>query len=340
VPSKITVTVGKGRPDPKPKRRASRQVIRLLTVIRMLTEGKRPKPHELAKSMGVSLRTILRDLNTLEQIGIPLRGDASGRRMVLELAPGSRETITAPPFTERESVALLWASLPNLHNQPVGIHLHRAARKLGLLAQQGESARDVTRMFQVVVSTAGPLPVQATSESVLMKLIACSLSGIRCRLQFSDTNPGETWEVEPLFILCSEKEPFLIGRRTGVLFSLPAATIADVSETAGTFTPPEKKWILKTAQGWFSAEPGPRMKVVVRFAASARKMVERFTIHPTQETVALRDGRTELRFVAEGGSDIVQWVLGWGDLIEVLAPLSLRKAVRSKLAAALLAYDR
>lgn len=340
VPSKVTSGVQKEPSGPRPKRRASRQVIRLLTAIRLLSADKRPKPHELAKSMGVSLRTILRDLDTLEQIGIPLRGDASGRRMVVELAPGSRERATAPPFTQNESVALLWASMPSLHNLPVVVDLHNAARKLRYLAQQSESAEDVTKMFRVVVGTAGPLPVEVTSGSVLMKLIACSLSGIGCRVALSGSIPEETWDVEPLFILCSVFEPFLVGRRDGLLFSVPTASITHLSETVVRFTPPSREWILKTSQSWFSTDPGSRMKVVVRFSASVRRMVERFAIHPTQETILLPDGRAEVRFVAGGGADIVQWVLGWGDSIEVVGPPRLREAVRRKLAAALLAYGR
>ncbi len=306
----------------------------------MVSEARRPKPHELAKSMGVTLRTILRDLNTLEQIGIPLRGDESGRRTVLELAPGNRGSITVLPFTVNEAVALLWASMPSPHNLPFIVDLHNAARKLRYLAQQSEAASDLTKMSQVVVSTAGPLPARVSTDSTLTRLIGCSLSGIRCRIQFAGSDPEVEWNVEPLFILNSAHEPFLVGRRDGVLFSVPTESITHLSETKARFDPPGREWILKTSQSWFSTQPGSRMKVVVRFSAGARHLVEGFAVHPTQETVVLPDGRTEVRFAASGGLDIVQWALGWGDAVEVVAPLSLRTAVREKLAAALVAYKR
>ena len=52
------------------------------------------------------------------------------------------------------------------------------------------------------------------------------------------------------------------------------------------------------------------------------------------------DGSLILRFRASGQFEIIRWVLGWGEDVEVLEPLALRQAVAQHLQEAARHYTR
>ena len=70
------------------------------------------------------------------------------------------------------------------------------------------------------------------------------------------------------------------------------------------------------------------INVVLRFRADQAPYVAERQWHPSQELKWLPDGRVELTFSAGGTFEIVRWILGWGDAVEVMAPESLRESTR------------
>src|ERR1700756_2152611 len=93
-----TVTNASGRRD--------RQVIRVLGLLKTLSEGGRPTAHQRAARFKTRRETIYRDIHTLEAIGYPVVGDESGRLSRPRLAPGVRATVAPPALTRKEVAAL------------------------------------------------------------------------------------------------------------------------------------------------------------------------------------------------------------------------------------------
>ena len=61
----------------------NRTLVRGLSLLRLLEDGRHYQLQELAKTFGVCVRTIRRDLEALEEVGVPLRheweADSPGR---------------------------------------------------------------------------------------------------------------------------------------------------------------------------------------------------------------------------------------------------------------------
>ena len=51
--------------------------------------------------------------------------------------------------------------------------------------------------------------------------------------------------------------------------------------------------------------------------------------HTSQQQIQRDDGKLELRFSVAGLLEILSWILGWGDAVEVLDPPDLRTQVAS-----------
>jgi predicted DNA-binding transcriptional regulator YafY len=84
-------------------------MVRLLGLLKTLTEGGRPSVHQLAARFKTRRETIYRDLRTLQAIGYPIVGDESGLLSRPQLAPKLKTVLPPVLFTSKEVAALVWA---------------------------------------------------------------------------------------------------------------------------------------------------------------------------------------------------------------------------------------
>ena len=74
--------------------------------------------------------------------------------------------------------------------------------------------------------------------------------------------------------------------------------------------------------------------MIVEFSAARAHLVSSRLWHPTQQVVALPDGRLRLSFRAPSVAPIVSWVLEWGPHARAIAPSSLVTQVKAEIDAA------
>jgi proteasome accessory factor B len=77
-------------------------------------------------------------------------------------------------------------------------------------------------------------------------------------------------------------------------------------------------------------QQGPDDHVVVRFAPLVAKNVADVAWHRTQRLEFLPDGSLEFHVDVSGLTEIVWWILGYGDQAEVVAPPKLRRLVAQR----------
>jgi predicted DNA-binding transcriptional regulator YafY len=82
---------------------------RLLSILLLLQSRRTATARELAAHLGVSMRTVYRDVEVLAQIGVPLYAE-NGRSGGYRLVDGYRTTLTG--LTSREALALFLIGLP------------------------------------------------------------------------------------------------------------------------------------------------------------------------------------------------------------------------------------
>ena len=115
--------------EPAPRR--DRQVVRMLGILKALTEGGRVTVPGLAARFRTTRQSIYRDLHALEGVGIPVVGDdRGGYGGVLRLAPGFRPALPLAPLTRPELLALAWAAKERGTRQPFKEPLAMALLKL------------------------------------------------------------------------------------------------------------------------------------------------------------------------------------------------------------------
>ena len=90
--------------------RRSRQVIRLLGLLKALQDGERLHVAQLAARFHVRRETVYRDLRALEELGVPIVGDLHGVKSRPRLASRSSPKSISIPFTLPELPALTFAA--------------------------------------------------------------------------------------------------------------------------------------------------------------------------------------------------------------------------------------
>jgi len=65
----------------------------------------------------------------------------------------------------------------------------------------------------------------------------------------------------------------------------------------------------------------------LRFFSPAAARVRETIWHPSQQLTDGPDGQVDMRVTVAGTVEIAPWILGWGDAVEVLAPLELRQRI-------------
>ncbi|GGS95800.1 transcriptional regulator [Streptomyces tanashiensis] len=111
---------------------------RLLSILLLLQTGGRMTAGRLAEELGVSVRTVYRDVEALHAAGVPLYGDA-GHRGGYRLLPGSRTRLTG--LFAQEAEALVLAGMPGAA-EGLGLGPHFADARLKLRAALPAALRE------------------------------------------------------------------------------------------------------------------------------------------------------------------------------------------------------
>lgn len=80
-------------------------------------------------------------------------------------------------------------------------------------------------------------------------------------------------------------------------------------------------------RAWSMIPEGRLHLVKLRFTAEVANDVTSVRWHDTQTVTHNDDGSATIEFRVDGLNEIIWWILGYGDKVEVLAPSSLRKRI-------------
>ncbi len=310
--------------------RRDRQVVRLLTLLKILKEGGQPSIYELAARFHTRRETIYRDLRALQAVGYPIVGDSEGRLSHPSLAPEVRATIPPVLLTQKELAALVWATKQTGSKQPFRAALDSALLKLQSLAP-GKEGRLGLALGGIFGGWARGTKDYTEFQPIILQLVEAIVARRRCLLEYqapSRTRPKK-FRYDPYRLLSIQGLLYCVGQVPvyGSLVTLAIDRVHSVTVTEEPFTVDPKFDLKKYEAEAFGVTWDKPMTVVVRFRSDQAPYVREREWHPTQKLLTLRDGRLELTFRAGGTFEITRWILGWGDAAEVVRPLSLRRAV-------------
>ncbi|MEM0913186.1 MAG: YafY family protein [Planctomycetota bacterium] len=316
-----------------PSKRLSRLIQLLTTIQSNPTQG----PAELAEAMGVSRRTLFRDLNTLTEAGVPI---------VFEHGRGYRvrESFFLPPVSltvpEAVGVMLLGLQAQAQPDKPFHAAGLSAIRKLASLlpGPLRSGCEEVVASASYRPTAQVPGGTEAAPYPILQRAIDAHLE---CRLTYRAPmrEPAEV-TLRPLRLHFSERAWYVYGRSSlgDEVRAFKLSRIGEIELTDRRFTPEPFDVAEHLGLAWQMIPGGAEHDVTIIFDEKVATNVSEVRWHRTQRTERLPDGRVRLHFRVDGLGEIAWWVCGYADRAEVESPAKLRAMVGEMLGQAAARY--
>ncbi len=327
------------RPAPERAGQTRRPIERIFEIHETIRRGRHPNCRTLAEEIGVTQKTIQRDISFMrEDLGLPLVYD--------EVRHGYRYTRAVSDFPllchgVEDVVALFLArrALEPLRGTPFEASLRDAFRKLAATVPGEISFRwsDLEEAFSV--RSSGVVP----GDARLFEAIARAV--LECRELAFDYRKidGEEWEprrLRPFHLAEIDGGWYLIGhdvgrkaRRTFAVQRMRGLRVAKAKFLRPHDFSPEDH--LGGSFGVWNTpdDKGRRHRIHLRFTSWAARVVSERRWHPSQQIRWIGEGEDELEMFLElaGFEEISRWILSWGAQVEVLAPEALRDSILAAL---------
>lgn len=307
----------------------TRRINRLVRLIVLLQAGQAGSPDELAQMLGVSRRTLFRDLNVLKDAGVP---------HFYEPGEGYRlgESYFLPPInltiTETLGLLLLGKQAAAARHQPMmGLALS-AINKLIVSVPEPLRKACADVMSHVSIDPGGQ--VRSRREPTHYATLGrCIDEGRACRMTYR--GPVESspliCRLEPYALHFASRAWYVFGR-TDVhdevrMFKL--ARIVALEPLDDRFKPPKRfDPAQKMGKAWRMIPEGKVYRIELLFSPRVATNVEEVRWHDSQQTKRLADGRLRMTLEVDGLNEIAWWICGYADQVEVKKPKALRDRVK------------
>ena len=283
----------------------------------------------LAERFGVSLRTVYRDLRTLELAGVPLFGEPG---VGYSLAEGYR----LPPvmFTREEATALLTAEklAAGLTDAPTARLSGAAMDKLRAVLRHPD--RDHLETLAPHIQVLGPRDRDARPAAYQQLVTAVAAHRVvHLRYQAADSPMPTSRDVEPIGLYLGQHWHVVAYCRLRQTFrDFRLDRIEQLELRAETFAARPD-----ALRHYWAAEAGRQGKetVVIRLRAAAVPPAQAQQLHDTKRQYGwmheqqLPDGRLEMTLLVGSLPYLAAWLLPYAGAVAVVEPPALHEHLRT-----------
>jgi predicted DNA-binding transcriptional regulator YafY len=305
------------------------RISRVVKILTTLQSGQKYSPADLEKLLGISRRTVFRDLKELQSIGVPYRYDAKSGGYSIDRG------FFLPPvdFSLAEALSLLML-VHKMRN-----HLPMPFRNSALLAGlkiENNLPADVKNYCQTSLAKVTISPAQHTTIKLLDSIYDTIQKAIRKKavlsLSYHSLHEQDSIEtlLRPYHLLYKNRSWYILGFsslhksvRTFNLARIKSVTALETRFTDGAGFDLNEY----LGRAWSLIPEGRLYDITLRFSPMVAHNVAEVQWHSTQRAQWEGDGSITLNFRVDGLGEISWWILGYGDQVQILAPAALRKKV-------------
>lgn len=306
------------------------RVHRLIRLITLLQSNLARSAEELTSELGVSRRTLFRDLNLLEAAGVPYYHErGKGYRI--------QQSYCLPPIqlsvAETMGLMILAKSAEADRRRPLVQASLSAIYKL--VATVPEEIRTACGdMMANVTVDPGQAVDGRTEERFYTDLQHCIDQRFACDIAYQSPVDHEplTCRLEPFAMHLANNAWYVLGRTSAHgkdvrVFKLVRFTSVEPTKIAFK-RPAHFKVTHKLGLAWRLNPEGKEYDIEIEFAPMVATNVAEVRWHSTQKVKRLADGSCLLSFRVDGLREIAWWVCSYADQARVRKPAALRKLVR------------
>jgi proteasome accessory factor B len=303
---------------------------RLLQLLMLLQCERFPNARRLAEACAVSRRTIYRDLTTLETAGLSVvyLPDRQGYQL-------ARNCLLQPAqLDDREALALVFMTRLASGSDPFGLSpaaRSAVAKVVGALPDE----KRIRIMSCGELLAADPMSLEHPPDRlrVYESILSALAQRKRLMLWYRDLEQaaGGTTRLSLYRFARIRQQWSLVGHSSSHdeirIYGVPWIQRAELTDEP--YSIPPRFRLDRFLRRLATRRSSPVLDVQLRFTPRVAPTV-RDTPRPSEHVlIATPGGGLDLFFKAEAVDDMLPWVVGFGDQVEVLQPRQLRAALRS-----------
>jgi predicted DNA-binding transcriptional regulator YafY len=297
----------------------------------------------LADDLGVTTRTIRRDLAALQEAGFPIYDDRDGEGRVRWRLEGQVLKGLETGFTLAELCALYLSRhlLESVAGAPFRRDLTMAfARIEKMLSPRMRQFLDA--MPAVLAAKPGPSAAgDAANADMMARLLEATLHHRVATMRYHSVSSGRAKDylIHPYRIAFAQGELYLLAfvPEYDDIRTFAVSRIEAVSLEKQTFTP-HRDVADDVFANSLGVHTGPTAPVEIEFEARVAPYIRARVWHPSQEIRELDGGQLRLSMRVCHDWALRSWILGWGPLARVVDPPSLANEIHSELQSASTRY--
>lgn len=288
---------------------------------------------ELAEKMEVSERQIYRDLQAIEnslRVSLVREGVGKGVRVRLDA--------TYLPSLSPEQATVVFLSLLQQKGSALSGHLNELKDALisTLFKYRYPPGKLAAEKLQKRVHIVEEMLAEPHKVGKLFsELVDAIRDSYQVKIWYYSAYSGEEGErvVEPYGLICKHQNWYLVGRclKRNDIRVFRVDQIRDVFpyRTERFEYPADFSLQDFMASSWGVINDGNICHVLLKFNRSVVHRIQRVIYHPSQKIEEIMaDGSAKVSFEVCGITEMMGWLLQWGETVEVLEPAWLREAVR------------
>lgn len=299
---------------------------RMLTIIVMLLNRKRVTATELAEKFNVSIRTIYRDIQTIDMAGIPIVSHSgnNGGFSIYDDYKLNHQVLTI------NNISSLLSILKDINSTVDDIEIESSIEKLQSIVPTNKMDQLLTFSEQIIIDI-HPYG-DSEHQKHLVKSIRQAISqSFLLTIEYANyDNSVNIRQIEPmslifknytwyLFSYCLLKEDYRLFR---------VSRIKDLKLTSTSFIRRDKSYHDISA-----AENDATNKVILVLKASSSMKARISDIFMEDDITELESGEFLIKTTMPEKDWLLSLIFSFGEFIEVLEPVELRDTVASKLRA-------
>lgn len=300
---------------------------RQLKLLLLIDERRELEVPRVAEELGYTVRTVYRDLQVLQDIGVPLYQEKTGRRARWRVVEKYRQRLTLS-LTWSEMMALtagraLLSGLSGtlFHESALtALEKVRGALPPALLNRVETASKRLS-------GSAGIRHLYDDKREVLSALLEAVEQQLAVELEYKKLNAAkpERRIVDPYHLHVQSGGVYLIGwsreRSAPRIFLLDR--VVSARKTHERFERRADVDASSFLHGAFGPWDGKPVRVALRFDKRVAKLVAERKWHDTQVNQWRADGRLDVEMKVPVSPLLVAWVRGYDDAVQVLAPKGL-----------------
>ena len=305
------------------------RISRVMKILTALQSGRNYTVDELADAFGTSRRTVFRDLQELQAIGVPYHYDPRNGGYTID------PEFFLPPIDLNLQEALSLLMLVHKGRMQMQLPFRHSALIAGLKIENNLPAKVREYCNTALKSISTQITAQArlgSLDKMFGQFQKAIMKRLKVNMQYDSLFDGKTVDVElcPYHLLYNQRAWYVLGYsethkgiRTFKLNRIKEFAVLDKCFIDGDNFDLGEYF----GRAWSMIPEGRLYTIKLRFLAKVAHNVAEVQWHGTQRTVWNADGSVTLEFRVDGINEISWWVLGYGDQVQVLAPKALRKRI-------------